>query len=66
MKADQKRPAALPPGKSVNLTTDGSTVTGMQTLEIPAGMSPADAMKWAKDKGAKEVRLPDGRIGTVK
>lgn len=60
LKADKNRPAA-----SVNLTGNGSTVTGMQTLEIPAGMSPADAMKWAKDKGAKQVKLPDGRIGTV-
>lgn len=62
LKADAKRPA------SVNLTADGSTVTGIQTLEIPAGMSPTDAIKWAKDQGAKsgaKVKLPDGRFGTV-
>ena len=62
LKADAKRPA------SVNLTGNGNSVTGIQTLEIPAGMSPADAIKWAKEKGAQsgaKVKLPDGRIGTV-
>lgn len=69
LKADRNRPAAngapVKPGESVNLTGNGSTVTGMQTLEIPAGMSPTDAMKWAKTLGASKVKLPDGRIGTV-
>jgi hypothetical protein len=60
LKTDRNRPAA-----SVNLTANGSVVTGIQTLEIPDGMSPADAMKWAREKGAKQVKLPDGRIGTV-
>lgn len=67
LKADKTRPAAVQPGQSVNLTGNGS-VTGMQTLAIPAGMAPGDAMKWARDKGAKsgdKVKLPDGRIGTV-
>jgi hypothetical protein len=62
LNADKNRPL------STNLTGDGSTVTGVQTLDIPAGMSPADATKWAKDKGAQsgaKVKLPDGRIGTV-
>lgn len=53
---------------SVNLTSNGSTVTGIQTLEIPPGMAPADAPKWAREQGAKsgdKLKLPDGRIGTV-
>jgi hypothetical protein len=44
---------------------DNSQVPGVDTVDIPPGMSPADAMKWAKEQGAKRVKLPDGRMGTV-
>jgi hypothetical protein len=68
LKADKTRPPAVQPGQSVNLTGNGGVVTGIQALVIPTGMSPGDAMKWAKDQGAKsgdKVKLPDGRMGTV-
>lgn len=48
---------------SINLTAPGTTVTGMEIMDIPAGMSPAQAMK--NFKPGVRVRLPDGRIGTV-
>lgn len=39
------------------------TITGIDVKEIPAGTSPTDAMKLFKS--GTQVRLPDGRIGTV-
>ncbi len=49
-------------GKNTNLTGPGKQTTGQETVEIPAGMSPAEAMK--KYPG-QTVRLPDGREKTL-
>lgn len=54
---------ATTPAKSVNLTADGSEITGIKVESIPEGMSPAEALK--KYKSGTKIRLPDGRVGTV-
>lgn len=51
------------PAPNTNLTGPGKGVTGMEVIDIPRGMSAAEAMK--KYKPGSQLRLPDGRIGTV-
>lgn len=46
-----------------NLTGNNSTITGVDIVNIPAGMSPDEVMK--KYKSGQRIRLPDGRTGTV-
>ena len=49
-----------------NLTA--GKLTGVDIVNIPAGMSPADAVKWIKDKNitsGTKIRLPDGREGVA-
>jgi hypothetical protein len=48
-----------------NLTGPGKTITGTQVIDIPPGMTPAQALEWARDNNVSvgtSLRLPDGRI----
>lgn len=62
LKADKARAA------NRNVTGADRKVTGTEIVDIPAGMTPAQAIQWAKGAGYKSgqrVRLPDGQTGTV-
>lgn len=56
-KADKERE------KNRNLTGPGKDVISTTIQDIPAGMSPAEAMR--QYKSGTKIRLPDGRVGTV-
>jgi hypothetical protein len=48
-----------------NLTGPGKTVTGTEVIDIPPGMTPAQALEWARNNNVSvgtSLRLPDGRI----
>jgi hypothetical protein len=54
--------APLPGAPSVNLTGPGKTITGIDIVDIPPGMTPAEAVEWAKKLPKNSmIRLPDGR-----
>lgn len=61
--ADKVKAKALDLQSGINLTGPGKTTTGSETIEIPAGMSPEEALeKYA----GKTVRLPNGDVRTMK
>lgn len=59
--SEQKKKGAAP--ANTNLTGPGKDVISTQVTDIPKGMTAAEAMK--RFKSGTQIRLPDGRIGTV-
>lgn len=52
--------------RSLNLTSGGSEITGIEVIDIPEGMSPADVLKKYAPGTRIRIQTPDGpREGTV-